>query len=318
MIRALQGTRMGRKVKTPAEAIAEVQESVGNGLENQVSQSGLESMRLDEVVGNPGNQVMNGYPDIFSFRDLHFDFNEGRVTMTDVEVPDGRWGILQVRAFYPLEQLTHTEYVCLSSGTHHWNPSEKQVCANDFIVGSSYQILPLRAHYWFLRAAYETYSLNEDPEIKRGVEKYLQTSLGDTVYHYAETIRWVGEPFGMTKAEVHTWGWDPRNFFAEDRKSEKIDISKAQIAWALDRLPALTYLLFDDPNPARVQKVLNFGAFGKNPNVKLILDTDKPGWGSIYFTQQGEILNLAGNSQQRGYARSLCAPAELFTPRSQP
>lgn len=307
MINALQGTRMGRKVKSVKEVLEEVR--AGN---NSHGLDGIVPIdpQSNSPVPNPDIPITeHGYPDHFKFQDLNTVNGVSR--LTNLELPSGTWSELKLNS--DIERFTQSEFFGLSDGTLLSLDGELMIDASGFTRPK--HICPLRVQYWFFRAAYQKWVESRGTFVDPLIETFREYS--KVGYHFAEQIQWHDDGLRIKRAKVDIGGWPKSHPLNQEQVSCEIPsiITEASLLAGAPYLPMLTKMLFDDPSPSRVQSVLAFATGHQLLQMVLRFDTRRSGPYALSFVVNEPILDLTGNPEKSRYAQWLYAPEENFTPR---
>jgi len=145
MINAMRGTRMGRIVKTEREVLEEIAQS-GSWQEPVVED-------LKQAI-SPDLGVKSSTPSIFHFEAIQID-DKGNLVLHGLEVPEGRIDRikLQFGLLYNGNPLNAYQWYSYSRGLEVFDTA-----GNLYLPKPSsppeFHICPLKAWYWFAKAAY--------------------------------------------------------------------------------------------------------------------------------------------------------------------
>lgn len=238
MISALSGTRMGRKVKTVDEVLAEAQgwgtTVVGPNLAGQTD-GGLDS---------PAQYFE---PDIFRFAKFRYCEDVDAIVLTGLEVNEGTWERIWLdRLEYGQQSLTPVQWEKYSIGQATVDKDGKFV---ETLVQRENRQVTTKSLYWFMRAAYE---VRDKPEYAETISQ-LGRFLTRPILTADRLVRFSDKP--LVRVETHGWPDSHplcvyKTFKSENRLFE-------QIGPDCDIQP-LCETLFGDSDPERIAAVYSW------------------------------------------------------------
>lgn len=318
MINALHGTRMGRKVEDPKRVISQAQEwaKQAGDLETRI---GKEPSSVQPLVTSPF-----GSEDFFKWKTLsicHLSPNDIRFELTGVENRDGDWARLE---------LIYQGGVCQTTQSNHFKIGKGEIvyfAPNDFVkqdipTPRVAAIAPLKAVYWFLRAAYSMKDyISESHDKKYSVvpalrEAFKQSILDGT--HFADIINWelAGDRIRPT---ITIDGWPEHHGFRGCSALSAMNLfcDDIPLTQGGTLISSLTRVLFDDPNPQRVNDVLSWAL--DIPCVYFRIDGERYGRRAVIFeSKNGSVINLFGRPNSIQFETEIMANASDYTPRVRP
>lgn len=254
---ALQGTRMGRKVTSVGEAIAEARRYA----ELKGSEAGSESLE-------PVNQIpLSNTPaeDIFSYSTLT-DPSIGLWELTGLEVPEGTWSKIQLRTYNEeirdRPRADSEDWIQYSNGKLTFD-SSKLPTNNGYPFDRKEHIATAKSLYWFLRAEYESLEpgRTNEPALKRTIHVMSESCpliLSDRAIQL-NTFNNIGDQIKLLVTT--TRGWPEYHPLMARYESELPECELTQYHTNTRLTDAITNL-FGDPNVSRIGNVLGW-VFGR-------------------------------------------------------
>lgn len=318
MINALQGTRMGRPVKTPQQAMEEAQEwARQNDLESKVEPTGEFEPTLagEELPGGTSTLSSVDAGDIFKFSNLEHS-KPGGISLTNLEVPEGKWAKLHLvhDSYGGQRYLSQKDWVSFSNGAKDFISGTSNLAINKVLTHPRVHLATAKAIYWFLRAAYES---RNDPQYEKIVKEiikpypdgFLKSALtADALFRH--------QARGPDMTDLHTFGW-PENHPIKIHGAISTPPFDKYNVHPTTRIQGLLYHLFGDPNPDRINEVFTWASKSNGQTTFHSEPFLRENQGAVYLDFENNNIALVPRDSP-GQAFGLYAFANEFKPRVKP